>query len=198
MNTAGNEVWELLMLPSISRRTRIGVAGTYKVKTLVAAAEILYMHIHVSAHTHTTGVHTNTHTTRECTHTIHTDACVRACTHTHTHTCAHTQACTYTRSCTHIQHSDLIRFCMCGESLFRGWYAHRCSLGVGEEVCRVPTLRQGCAVLFRLFHNLQCYTNIFHQEWYDVLVSGVLVSFMSTWILSSGTYVCVSHAVTIR
>ena len=29
MDAAGNEVWELLMLPSISCRIWIGIAGTY-------------------------------------------------------------------------------------------------------------------------------------------------------------------------
>ena len=38
MDAAGNEVWELLTPPSINRLTRIGTAGIYKVKTLVAAA----------------------------------------------------------------------------------------------------------------------------------------------------------------
>ena len=38
MNFAVNEVRELLTPPSISRRTHIGAAGTYKAKTLVAAA----------------------------------------------------------------------------------------------------------------------------------------------------------------
>ena len=38
MDAAGNEVWELLMPPSINRCTHIGTAGTYKVKTLVAMA----------------------------------------------------------------------------------------------------------------------------------------------------------------
>ena len=38
MNAAGNEVWELLTLPSISHCTCIDTTGTYKMKTLVAAA----------------------------------------------------------------------------------------------------------------------------------------------------------------
>jgi len=38
MDAAGNEVWEWLTSPSISRCTRIGTATTYKVKTLVATA----------------------------------------------------------------------------------------------------------------------------------------------------------------
>ena len=49
IDTAGNEVWGLLMPPLISCRTRIDAAGTYKVKILVAVEIFQGNTIYVSA-----------------------------------------------------------------------------------------------------------------------------------------------------